>query len=286
MTRLIGSELFKLRERGMTWVLLYVLAGIFIILYLLLYAVSRLAVPPPGQGGGIGNIENLLGLPVAVPFSLAMLASFGTVLAVILIASSTGNEYGWRTLRIALISSESRFKFLAAKLVSAMIIIAIGMIAGVVIGFIMSLITTAIGGYAFKFDFATGQYVWDQFLQLVRTFYIVMLYSMLGFLFAVVGRSAMAGIAVGLGVFFLEPVITALMRLAGGWVANVPDYLLAANVNAIRSLNDLPGGVGGGFGNGTMQLPPVTQAYWVIAGYIVVFSIISFLIFLRRDVTG
>jgi ABC-2 type transport system permease protein len=283
--RLISSELFKLRQRTMTWVLLYIFAGIVVILYMLLYAISRLALPTPDQGG-VGDIENLLGLPVAVPFALTLLTSFGTVLAVIVIASAVGNEYGWHTIRIALISSESRLKFLGAKLISVTIIIIIGMIAGVIIGFAMSLITTAIGGYAFKFDFATGAYIWDQFLQFWRTFYVLMLYVMLGFLCAVLGRSALAGIAVGIGVLFLEPIITGLMRLAGGVVAKIPDYLLAANVNAIQALNQLPGGLGQGLGGASVQTPPVTQAYVMIAAYIVLFGVIAFTVFQRRDVTG
>ena len=106
----------------------------------------------------------------------------------------------------------------------------------------MSLITTAIGGYAFDFSFATGGYLWDQFLQFWRTFFVLIPYVLLGFLFAVVGRSAMPGIAlgIGIGILFLESLVTTFMSLAGGWIAKVPDYLLAANVRAITFLAGLP----------------------------------------------
>ena len=75
--------------------------------------------------------------------------------------------------------------------------------------------------------------MWAQFLQFWRTFFIIMPFALLGFLMAIVGRSAMPGIATGIGVVFLEEIITAFMRLAGGWIAKVPDYLLNANVSAI-----------------------------------------------------
>ena len=52
-----------------------------------------------------------------------------------------------------LICSESRLKFLGGKLIAVVILIFVGMIVGVVSGFIMSLITTAIGRYAFDFSF-------------------------------------------------------------------------------------------------------------------------------------
>jgi ABC-2 type transport system permease protein len=287
LSRLIKAELFKLRKRSMTSILLYIMVGILVVLYLILLAVSKVNLPDGlgGQQGGGGNIQNLLGLPVALPFALTMLASFGTVLAVVLMASSMGNEYNWRTIRTMLISSESRTKLLAAKLIAAMIYILIGMVLGLAVGFVMSLITTAIGGYKFDFSFATGQYFWDQFIQFWRTFYIMLPYTLMAFFFGILGRSAMPGIAVGVGVFFLEPIVTALMYLAGGWVAQIPDYLIRANFSVIDSLNSLPGGIGGGFSGGIVQTLSVTHATVTLAVYIAVFTVLAFYIFRKRDVT-
>ena len=287
MTRLISAELFKLRKRLMTRVLLFVLVGIMIILYLLLLAVSKVAIPVHGSEE-IGTIQNLLGLPLALPFALSILSSLGTILAVILIASSVGTEYSWRTMRTMLICSESRLKLLGAKLVAAGILILIGMVIGLATGFLMSLITTAIGGYSFDFSFMTGGYLWDQFLQFWRTFYVLMPYALLGFLLAVVGRSAMPGIALGIGIFFLESIITAFMSLAGGWIARIPDYLLAANVRAITAQSNLPQGMSMGMGGNGLsdQLPELWLAFVILAGYSLVFIGLAFYLFRKRDVTG
>lgn len=285
MTKLIAAELFKLRKRLMSRVLLYVMIGILVVFYLILLAVSK-AIPAGSGPARLGDIENLLGLPTAIPFALSMLAGFGTLLAVILLASSIGNEYNWRTIRTMVISSESRFKLLGAKLISATILILIGMVIGVITGFIMSLITTAIGGYSFNFDFLTGQYVWEQFLQFWRTFFVLIPYTALAFLFAIVGRGAMTGIGLGIGVYIVESLITTFMVLAGGWVAKVPDYLLANNINAIISLAQLPEGFrGGGFGDVTFQLPGTTHAFVTLTIYSVVFLVLAFYVFRRRDVT-
>jgi ABC-2 type transport system permease protein len=284
--RLIGAELFKLRKRLMTRVLLFVLLGILIILYLLLLAVSKVAIPAHGPAE-IGEIQNLLGLPLAIPFALTILSSFGSVLAVILMASSVGNEYNWRTIRTVLICSESRFKLLGAKLISTGILVLMGLVIGLATGFIMSLVTTAIGGYSFDFSFATGGYLWDQFLQFWRTLFVLIPYVLLGFLFAIVGRSAMPGIALGIGILFLETLVTTFMRLAGGWIANVPDYLLAANIRAITSLAGLPEGFnqGMGAGNAAAQMPGVTHAFVTLAIYCLVFVTLAFYLFRKRDVT-
>lgn len=288
MTRLIGAELFKLRKRNMTWILLAVLVGILVLINFLLLAISKVNFPTGSQAPRMGAIQNLLGLPVALPLTISLLSSFGSVLAVILMASSMGSEYNWRTIRTAVISSESRFKLLGAKLMSAAILILIGMVIGLAAGFLVSIITTAIGGYKFDFSFATGTYLWDQFLQFWRTFYTLLPYILLGFMFSIVGRSTMPGIALGIGVIFLEGVITAFMTLAGGWIANIPGYLIADNVRAINSLNSLPKGFGAGmgFGGGSGNLPSVPHATIILAIYSAAFLIIAFYLFRKRDVTG
>jgi ABC-2 type transport system permease protein len=286
VTKIIRAEFLKLRKRSLTWILLYVLIGIMVLLHLLLFLISRITLPgeaPPGMG----DLESLLGLPLSIPFALTMLSSFGAVLAVILVASSIGNEYNWRTIRIALISSEGRLKFLAAKLISVGILVLIGMVIGLATGFAMGLITTAIGGNSFDFSFATSGYLWDQFLQFWRTFFILLPFILLGSLFALLGRSAMPGISLGIGILFLEPIITSFMGLAGGWVSRIPDYLFNANVNAINALNELPlsGGFGGGIGSAS-QIPSVFHAFTILSVYIVIFIGASFYIFRKRDVTG
>jgi ABC-type transport system involved in multi-copper enzyme maturation permease subunit len=280
---MIKAELIKLRKRQMTQVLLGILVAIIAIVNLLLLAISKVRTNAVGQAPI--RITNLLGLPVAIPFALSLLASFGVLLAIILTASSVGNEYNWKTVRTALISSQSRFKFLVAKLVSLGILILMGMVIGLATGFIMSLITTALGGYTFDFSFATGSYLWAQFLQFWRTFYIIMPFSLLGFALAIVGRSAMPGIATGIGVFFLEDIVTALMRAAGGWIANVPDYLLNTNTSAITALNNLPTRFAMGGGNSTATLPTLLHAFIILGLYSVVFLFIGFYLFRKRDVT-
>jgi ABC-type transport system involved in multi-copper enzyme maturation permease subunit len=163
------------------------------------------------------------------------------------------------------------------------------MLIGVIAGFIMGLITTGVGGYAYNFSFATGSYFWQQFLQFWRTFFIITPYALLGFLMAIVGRSAMPGIATGIGVLFLEGIITAFMGLAGGWIAKVPDYLLTANVNAITALNNLPQSFrnGGGSGGTSTVVPPsVTHAFIILSIYSLVFLVLGYYFFKKRDVTG
>jgi ABC-2 type transport system permease protein len=286
VNRLISAELFKLRKRSLPRILLLVLVGIMILISFLLLAISKVNLPAGVGGEQLGNIQNLLGLPMALPFAMSIIASFGSVLAIILTASSIGSEYNWRNIRTEVINSDSRSKLLTAKLISCVIFVLIGMVIGIAAGFVMSLITTAIGGYKFDFSFATGTYLWDQFLQFWRTFYVLVPYMLLGFMFSIIGRSAMPGIALGIGILFLETIITTFMSLAGGWVAKIPEYLPATNVNAITSLADIPSNFMMGMGGASGDLPGVTHAFVTLAVYSIVFLIISFYMFRKRDITG
>lgn len=287
MTRLISAELFKLRKRLMPRVLLYILIGIIIILYIVLLLTADRA-DIPGHGAEEREIiQNMLGLPIAIPFSLLIISSIlGTVLAIILVASCIGSEYNWRSIRTMLISSESRFKLLGAKLIASSIFILVGMIITVIAGFIMSLITTAIGGYAFDFGFMTGGYIWDQFIHFWRTFFVLIPYTLVGFLMAIVGRSVLPGIALGIGIFFIESLISNFLRLAGGWVEEIPNYLLAANAQAINMLADLPQSFTRMGGDIPFELPGTTHAFITLGIYSVVFLALAFYVFKKRDVTG
>ncbi len=270
MIRLISAELFKLRRRRMTRILLYVLLGVLLLMALILLGIARLT-------------QMDLGLPLAVPVALTVLSSLGTVLAVILTASAIGSEYSWRTIRTMLTASESRARLLGAKLISAITIILIGMVIGVAAGFVMTLITTAIGGQALDFDFATASYARDQCLQFWRVFYVMLPYISLAFLFSVIGRSAMPGIAMGIGLLFVEPIVSGFMRLAGGWIAEVPDFLLNRNANVITGLGELP------FAFSSIPFddaPSVAHAAIVLAVYSVASIALAFYLFRRRDLTG
>jgi ABC-type transport system involved in multi-copper enzyme maturation permease subunit len=164
--------------------------------------------------------------------------------------------------------------------------ILIGMLIGVIAGFVMGLITTGLGGNAYNFSFFTGSYAWTQVLQYLRTFYVIMPFALLGFMMAIIGRSAMPGIATGVGFLFLEAIITTFMTAAGGWIAKVPAYLLNANVSAITALNKLPGRFGGGGGSTTDILPSLTHAFVILGLYSIIFLFFSFFFFRKRDVTG
>lgn len=279
MIRFISAEFLKLRKRPMTKVLLFVLMGMMVAVYM---AVFFSTTAPPGEEE-FTILPLLQELRFSIPFALLILFQIGTILAIVLSAGSIGGEYGWGTIRTTLICSESRAKFLAAKLITVLLMVLVGMIIGLVVGFVTCLITTAIGGLPFDLGFITAGYLWDQFLQFWRTFFIIMPYVLFAFLLSILGRSAMPGIAISVGVFFMESLFATLLKAAGGWIAHIPDYLPAANTAPIMALiQPLPEGLKEEMG---LVASGVWQAAAVLAGYCILFLVLSFYLFRRRDVT-
>ena len=278
MIRFISAEFLKLRKRPMTKVLLFVLLGMMVAVYMFVFFATT---APPGEEFTI--LPLLQDLRFSIPFAMLILFQIGTILAIVLSAGSIGGEYGWGTIRTTLICSESRAKFLAAKLITVLLMVLVGMIIGLVVGFVTCLITTAIGGLPFDLGFITAGYLWDQFLQFWRTFFIIMPYVLLAFLLSILGRSAMPGIAISVGVFFMESLFATLFKAAGGWIAHIPDYLPAANTAPIMALiQPLPEGLKEEMG---LVASGVWQAAAVLAGYCILFLVLSFYLFRRRDVT-
>jgi ABC-2 type transport system permease protein len=214
---------------------------------------------------------------------MAILANFGVLLAVILVVSSIGNEYSWQTLRPYLLCSESRLKMLTAKLIAVCIFIIAGMVIAVITAVLLGVLFTAIRGFSWDMSFFTMSFLGNQLLTFVRTFYVILPYSLLAFLFTVLGRSMAAGLGFGIGMVLLEPTITALMQMAHGWLAKIPDYLLHANVQVILSLSQSHLTIQTGQ---TAQLPGAFHAFVTVAIYSLVFIAIAFTLFRKRDVTG
>jgi hypothetical protein len=71
------------------------------------------------------------------------------------------------------------------------------------------------------------------------------------------------------------------MSLDGDWIAQVPDYLLAANISAITSLADLLEEISMGMivGGSSTEVPGVVHAFIILNIYRLIFIVITFYLF-------
>ena len=289
MTRLIKAEIFKLRKRSMTYILLLILIG-FIVLVLSIMQATALSSNATTVTTGNNAVTLMPAVAADVHFLkdaitsvMSILGTIGLVLAVVLVANGMGSEYSWNTIRPYLLCSESRLKMFTAKLIVAAIFIVAGMIIGLLTAILLGVLFTAIRGFSWDLSFVTMSFLGHQSLNFVRAVYVMLPYVLLAFLFAVLGRSTAAGIGFGIGASFLESIITGLMQMAHGWLAKIPNYLISTNVTVINSLAQSYNTIKVGT---NIQTPSVLHAFIVLAVYSVAFIAISFTLFQKRDVTG
>ena len=81
MVALLRSELFRLRRRPMTWVLLIVLAALVVLLYLLLWTVVR---TQGADDADLLDLQDSLRLGRVWETGLGLVQTVGTILVVIL----------------------------------------------------------------------------------------------------------------------------------------------------------------------------------------------------------
>jgi ABC-2 type transport system permease protein len=292
MLNLIKAEIFKLRKRSMTYILLLILVGLIVLILSIMQAtaLSNNVTTVSTDGNAVTLVPavaaNVHFLYDAITSTISILGGlFGLILAVVLVANSTGSEYSWNTMRPYLLCSESRLKMLTAKLITAAIFIVAGMIIALLTAVLLGVLFTAIKGFSWDLGSSAASFTGHQLLNFVRSFYVIMPYALLAFLFTVLGRSTAAGIGFGIGTYILESIVTGLLLMAHNWLAKIPNYLLSINVAKISSLSESSAGVTIHMGTNTTT-PSTLHAFLVVAAWGIFCVAASFFLFRKRDVTG
>jgi len=291
MTRLIDVEFFKLRKRMMTWILALVLVGLVVLLYVILWNVSgettsRLSL---NRRFTPADLRRVLFVQFSVPFSLQLVGNFGLVLAVIFAAGAAGGEYAWGTVRLMATTASGRMRLVAAKLVVVSVLVALGALLAVAVGLFCSwLITTTSGGS--DYSFVNGPFLRDQLEAYGRTLFVLAPYVSMAFCLALVGRSTLAGVGGGLGVSLIGPLVASLMDQAGEPWKSLPQYFIHTNAQIILAQNAVPQPLPR-FGPSLRELVregarPPAEAAVIFLVYVVIFLVIAFVVFRRRDITA
>ena len=289
MTRLMAVEFFKLRKRMMTWILAMLMVGLVILLYSVFWSVSGHVTTFGENAQYTGqDLRRALFLQTSVPFSLQMVASFGTVFAMILAAGAVGSEYSWGTVRLMATAASGRVRLIAAKLLVVCGLVAAGALLAVAVGLIYSSVITVTNGGS-DFGFVTPGFIRDQAESYGRTLFVMAPYIALAFAMAAIGRSTLAGVGAGIGIAFVEPLIGGLMRLAGNPWKEIPNYLINANSGVVLLQNKVPDVIR--FGSSTRDLTDrhlngTPEAMFILAIYSVAFAALAFLVYRRRDITA
>ena len=276
----IKAELFKLRKRNMTWIMVIVLAAFFSLIFFAVYGIT--ASPPARMPQeALEPMRNLITFPDAFKMIFSTAQNIGAILLTIIVASSVGNEYGWGTIKQVLIRKGIRYQYVVSKLVAFIVCALIGIVIAFIIGFCLALLTTQWINGTLNWDFMTVSYIGELFTMYGWAFYGLFVYILLAILLSLAGRSAIAGIGGTLGYYFVESIAISIFNQSGGWLSKIPNYLIGHNISAILPTTLMQGPFAS-----SGALPSTLYASIVLAIYCVVFLGLSLYLFNRRDVTA
>jgi ABC-type transport system involved in multi-copper enzyme maturation permease subunit len=236
-------------------------------------------------------------MPGAVEKALRWTALLSIPVAAFLTVLVVGSEYGWGTLRTALMKGPGRSRFLSVKLAlvaAAMAATWLAVLGAVVMS---SLITTALApgiGHGTLDSSAYGLILRD----LGRAWFAVLPYvalaALLSILFSRWSGGTLAAAAVSVGYFFFELFsIGRLIKLFDGvaafrWFGSVAEYDLGWNTAAWlfgRGGEPISGFALAG-AIGTSDYPGDVHAFLVQLAFTIVIGGLAFRLFRRRDVAG
>jgi len=275
MAPLLRSELFRLVRRWMPRILLLILIGLVGLLYILLWVTVR-----SGAADEFALRENLR-LASVRDTGLNLVFQIGSVNIIIMTASLIGSEYGWGTIRALLPRASSRTAYFSAKLVTALLFVAVTVLIGLVVSFAASAVITAIEGLPSGLG---PQGLSRTVFATARTTFVMLPYVALTIMVTTLTRSVAAGIGLGLAVLFLESLFLSLIGLAGGIFERLPGALISRNVQALLEAN--AAGLEDSFSSSGAAMPSVWQAAVVLAAYTVAFLFLAYRSFIKRDITA
>lgn len=218
-------------------------------------------------------------LPGSIPNALGIVQTLGLILIAILTASAIGIDYGAGTLRSVLTQGTGRWPYLAAKLLTLALIAGLGLLLAAASVAVSSWVAASILGGATAAAAAPAATWTDAGVALWKAWISTLPYLVLTTFVTVLARSSAAGMAIGLGYYFAEQLVVALVSTFFSWFRNVADYLLVRNISAWT------GGGGGGFGPPTVA-PDQAQVILVLSVYTLVLGGSAFWLFEHRDVQG
>ncbi len=274
----LRAESLKARKRWANWILIGILlAWILLLTYLTLFLVVTLS-PKSIQGPVPASLLKRRLFPENfVPTVLSAAGTIGAAIMLIFGALSTASEFGWLTVQTILIQKPTRAAVLLGKFLA---------LAGATL-----LISILVFGAAALASFAAvtldgSSSSWPAWEVMLKGFGALLLqltiWAAFGAFLGIAFRSTAAAIGGGLTYLFVgEALLGSLLRNTAG-VKEILRFLPGINGDAINAA--FPVTIRDSAGQ--TQLVSAGRGVITLLVYLVVFSVLSLLIFRRRDVGG
>ncbi len=269
--RIFVATLRKLVRRPASFVTLGLLIGL---LALILVAVSATA----GQRSGRAAQEGLLlvTFPGAYTLILSFILGLGGLFAVIYGAAVAGSEWTWGTLKSAVARGESRSRYQLLSFAAIGLMIGAGLLVAFGVGVAVAVVGANIAKVSTS-GLGDAKALGSLPELLARGWVAIVEEGALGFAIATLARSQLAGIGVGIAVYFGE-------QFASIFLPDIVKYL-PFNAATAAVATSGSNGFGGGGGVVVTRLDP-NQALIVVVVWLVGALVVATLFTERAEISG
>lgn len=263
MATLLRADLFKLRKRALGWVMLIIMA-----LFVPLQMLPSAFVSP-------GNVN--YGFPNGLLEGLAPLPFVGTLIMIILGALLIGSEYSYDTWKNMLTRRAGRVPFILSKVLVLVVATVIGLTVLLPLGQLVGLIlqsTLPLHGPVVSISPGSA------LLLILTQALLPLVAGFIALMGAVIGRSSVAGIVIGIAWFLVDALLGGLFPALS--LSNATVFLQAqwSGFTVASSGSISPAHLGAI--SGPMALVPAL----IVGIYLVVPIIVAAIVFRQRDMLG
>ncbi len=202
MIRLLRAELLKLRRRWASYVVLGMLLVLMPLVYVLIGFTSE-------RGGGVAT-----NLVIRFPSAYAVIDQFvfglGSLLAVSYAAAIGGADWNWGVLRVIVARGEGRARYILAKFLGLTIACIVGVLIAYAAGILLTFLGAALAGSSAGDPFA-GEGTTTLGRSLAYGTFVLLQRAAIGFAVAVLLRSQVAGVVVGIVLYIGENILSTVL---------------------------------------------------------------------------
>lgn len=276
--RLLRGELRKLVKRPASYITLGIFLGVLVLLFVAVGASYRtMGQLPASQGGGPeaqAAIRSLLEFPGAYDAVVSFVASIGGLFAIAYGAAAAGSDWGWGMVKVAVARGESRSRYVLTKLAAVLLLLIPASLLAFLVGVVAVALAAMLAGIGMSGAGDAGTLQSLPWL-LARSWLALGEQAAIGFAIATLARSQLAGLGVGIGVYFVESFAV------GFW----PEYVRFLPFSVVSSLlRDSTSALGASDQLGRYTIDQPTALLLVLA-YLVASAVVSAIVLERAEIT-
>lgn len=272
--RLFFSSVRKLRRRPATWISLGLLVGLLLLVFLAVGATANQVPERPGEAAA----TIIVTFPGAYDFVLSFILGLGGLLAVLFAGAIAGSEWSWGTFKSVVARGESRSRYLLSTYAGIALVLGIGLLISFAAGVLAAVIGALFAGVPTD-GISDAEALGGLPELLLRGWLSLVEQGALGFAIATLARSQIAGIGVGIGVYFGEQFASIF----------IPEIVKFLPFHAAAAVLEVAGGVvveGGNGGSVAIDTLDPNEALVVVAVWLLGALGVTALIAERAEIAG